>query len=76
RVPLHTLRADIDFSVAEATTDFGKIGVKVWIYKGDVLPSPTITKIEEEDIKPIEITVKPEESTELTMENSPDVATE
>ena len=76
RIPLHTLRADIDFSIAEASTDFGKIGVKVWIYKGDVLPSPTIAKIEEEEIKPIEITVKPEESTETTMENSINASTE
>jgi len=35
RIPLHTLRADIDFAIAEAVTTFGKIGVKVWIYKGD-----------------------------------------
>jgi small subunit ribosomal protein S3 len=38
RVPLQTLRADIDFGVAEALTTFGRIGVKVWIYRGDVLP--------------------------------------
>jgi small subunit ribosomal protein S3 len=38
RVPLHTLRADIDYSVAEAVTTFGRIGVKVWIYRGDILP--------------------------------------
>ncbi|ACX52613.1 ribosomal protein S3 [Ammonifex degensii KC4] len=38
RVPLHTLRADIDYGFAEAITTYGKIGVKVWIYKGDVLP--------------------------------------
>ncbi|MCH8347707.1 MAG: 30S ribosomal protein S3, partial [Proteobacteria bacterium] len=38
RVPLHTLRADIDFGIAEAATDFGRIGVKVWIYKGGNLP--------------------------------------
>ena len=38
RVPLHTLRADIDFAIAEAHTTFGTVGVKVWIYKGDVLP--------------------------------------
>jgi len=37
RVPLHTLRADIDFGQAEAHTTFGVIGVKVWIYKGDVI---------------------------------------
>ena len=38
-IPLQTLRADIDFGFAEADTTFGKIGVKVWIYKGEVLPS-------------------------------------
>ena len=37
RVPLHTLRADIDYGDAEAKTTFGRIGVKVWIYKGDVI---------------------------------------
>ncbi len=38
RVPLHTLRADVDYGLAEARTPLGVIGVKVWIYKGDVLP--------------------------------------
>ncbi len=38
-VPLHTLRADIDYGTAEADTTYGKIGVKVWIYRGEVLPS-------------------------------------
>ncbi|MFW5888756.1 MAG: 30S ribosomal protein S3 [Bacillota bacterium] len=38
-VPLHTLRADIDYALAEANTTYGKVGVKVWIYKGEVLPS-------------------------------------
>jgi small subunit ribosomal protein S3 len=38
RVPLQTLRADIDFARAEAGTTFGRIGVKVWVYKGEVLP--------------------------------------
>ena len=37
RVPLHTLRADIDYGFYEAKTTFGRIGVKVWIYKGDIL---------------------------------------
>ena len=37
-VPLHTLRADIDFANEEADTTYGKLGVKVWIYKGEVLP--------------------------------------
>jgi small subunit ribosomal protein S3 len=39
RVPLHTLRADIDYGLYEARTTFGRIGVKVWIYKGDVVQS-------------------------------------
>ena len=38
-VPLHTLRADIDYAHKEADTTYGKIGVKVWIYKGEILPS-------------------------------------
>lgn len=38
-IPLQTLRADIDYGFAEADTTYGKIGVKVWIYKGEVLPS-------------------------------------
>ena len=38
RVPLQTLRADIDFARAECTTTYGKIGVKVWVYKGEILP--------------------------------------
>ena len=38
-VPLHTIRADIDFAQSEADTTYGKIGVKVWIYKGEILPA-------------------------------------
>ncbi|WP_044641885.1 30S ribosomal protein S3 [Risungbinella massiliensis] len=38
-VPLHTLRADIDYGFAEADTTYGKIGVKVWVYRGEVLPT-------------------------------------
>jgi small subunit ribosomal protein S3 len=41
RVPLHTLRADIDFGRAEAKTTYGIIGVKVWIFKGEILPGET-----------------------------------
>jgi small subunit ribosomal protein S3 len=40
RVPLHTLRADIDFGRAIAKTTFGTIGVKAWIYRGDIEPAP------------------------------------
>ena len=36
KVPLHTLRADIDYNTAEAHTTYGKIGVKVWVYKGEI----------------------------------------
>jgi len=38
RLPLHTLRADIDYGLAEANTTYGKIGVKVWIFRGEILP--------------------------------------
>lgn len=38
KIPLHTLRADIDYGFAEAATTYGNIGIKVWIYKGDILP--------------------------------------
>jgi small subunit ribosomal protein S3 len=38
RVPLHTLRADIDYATATAHTTFGCVGVKVWIYKGELFP--------------------------------------
>ena len=60
RVPLHTLRADIDFSIAEAATDFGRIGVKVWIFKGEILPARSE---EDEDISPIEVTVSADQGT-------------
>ena len=40
-VPLHTLRADIDYALTEAHTTYGRIGVKVWIYRGEVLPTKT-----------------------------------
>lgn len=46
-IPLQTLRADIDYGFAEANTTFGKVGVKVWIYKGEILPTSK-AKIEEE----------------------------
>lgn len=42
KVPLHTLRADIDYGFAEANTTYGKIGIKVWIYKGEVLPEAKV----------------------------------
>ncbi len=51
RVPLHTLRADIDFGQAEARTTFGAIGVRCWIYKGDITPDTNplvVTSVESE----------------------------
>lgn len=47
-IPLQTLRADIDYGFAEADTTYGKVGVKIWIYKGEVLPAK---KTEEENTK-------------------------
>ena len=55
RVPLHTLRADIDYGIAEALTTMGVVGVKVWIYKGDILPEPK--QSEAERMAPISVTI-------------------
>ncbi len=52
RVPLHTLRADIDFALEEANTAYGAIGVKVWIYKGEILPQRS-TPTEEHASAPV-----------------------
>ncbi|OXM15001.1 30S ribosomal protein S3 [Paenibacillus herberti] len=46
-VPLHTLRADIDYGTAEAHTTYGRIGVKVWIYRGEVLPPKKKAAVQE-----------------------------
>lgn len=63
RIPLHTLRADIDYGLAEAATAMGKIGVKVWLYKGEILPSQQ--KEEElEELESIEVTLSANESEE------------
>jgi small subunit ribosomal protein S3 len=48
-IPLQTLRADIDYGFAEAHTTYGRIGVKVWIYKGEVLASNKRTEVKEEN---------------------------
>ena len=45
-IPLQTLRADIDYGFAEANTTYGKLGVKVWLYKGEVLPTKKVEKKE------------------------------
>ena len=51
RVPLHTFRADIDYGTAEAMTTYGVIGVKVWIFKGELFGRPTAVTTEKEDKK-------------------------
>ena len=50
-IPLHTLRADIDYGFAEANTTYGRIGVKVWIFKGEILPE---RKVKAESVQPVE----------------------
>lgn len=54
RVPRHTLRADIDYGFAEAHTTYGRIGVKAWVYKGDIIPDGTtrVAEIEFEEPAP------------------------
>ena len=49
-VPLHTIRADIDYGTARADTTYGVIGVKVWVYKGEILPTNKVTKGETKDV--------------------------
>ena len=49
-VPLHTIRADIDYAISEANTTYGKIGVKVWIYKGEILPAKKNMKGDAADV--------------------------
>ena len=46
RVPLHTLRADIDYATAEAKTTYGIIGIKVWIFKGEIIAGETAEQAE------------------------------
>ncbi len=79
RVPLHTLRADIDYGLAEAQTEFGVIGVKVWICRGEIM-NPTIigesstgteelaasTEDEEDEVAPIQVMVTAQEDNQPT----------
>lgn len=67
RVPLHTLRADIDYGFTEAKTVMGRIGIKVWIYKGEILP-------EKEEAEAVETVAQPAVTT--TAEIKPVVAVE
>jgi len=54
QVPLHKLRADIDYGFTEACTSLGRIGVKVWIYRGDILPEVEAEKVSVEKIQPVD----------------------
>ena len=64
QVPLHTLRADIDYGFTEARTTLGRIGVKVWIYKGQILPELKAPEVEE---KPAEAAVAEEKPAEAAV---------
>ena len=79
RVPLHTLRADIDYGFIEARTTLGRIGVKVWVYKGDIHPEPKVAEIAEVAVEPVvsEIKEKPAEPVaEISAETVPTASAE
>ena len=60
RVPLHTLRADVDYGTARAQTQYGIIGVKVWIFKGEIFEDPTLPKTAtESQVENVETIEKP-----------------
>lgn len=85
RVPLHTLRADIDYGLAEAQTEYGVIGVKVWICRGEIM-NPTIIgekssavedlvaagEVEETDVAPIQVMVTAQEDVQDVSGNGSD----
>ena len=62
QVPLHTLRADIDYGFTEAHTTLGRIGVKVWIYKGQILPELKVPEVEEKPAEAAAAEAKPAEA--------------
>ena len=62
RLPLHTLRADIDYGFAEANTTYGKIGVKVWIFRGEVLPAKNKEVSKQKEVNKVLTGEKVEES--------------
>lgn len=62
RVPLHTIRSNIDFAVGEALTMMGRIGVKVWIYKGEIIPSTAASEEQGEELAPIRVTLQAQEN--------------
>jgi small subunit ribosomal protein S3 len=77
QVPLHTLRADIDYGFTEARTKLGRIGVKVWIYRGDILPEPKVEVPEEAEPEAAEpITGVSEQEKPVTAEPVAEVSKE
>jgi small subunit ribosomal protein S3 len=66
QVPLHTLRADIDYALAEAGTAMGRIGIKVWIYKGEILPPPPEVT---EELETIEVRVETDGEDDITFDD-------
>jgi len=71
QVPLHKLRADIDYGFAEAHTTLGRIGVKVWIYRGDILPQAEVAKVEEVPTPPVEKLAEPVGDKSVEVKPSP-----
>ena len=65
RVPLHTLRADIDYALSEAHTVMGRVGCKVWVYHGDVMP---VIPEEVEELETIEVTVQADEPDDIVLD--------
>jgi len=71
RVPLHTLRADVDYGFTEARTTLGRIGVKVWIYRGDILPEPEEVITEEIIAEPEAVAVTEAEPAVTKVKEAP-----
>jgi len=71
RVPLHTFRADVDYGFAESRTGYGRIGIKVWVYKGQIMPPPKKTV---ERPAPPPAPEPPAVSVEVAVEPAPPVA--
>ena len=73
RVPLHTLRAEIDYGVAEANTTFGKIGIKVWIFKGEITDTENNN---DSDLGPIGFTLQSNASSDENEEQQTEASLE
>ena len=69
RLPLHTLRADIDYGFAESNTTYGKIGVKVWIFRGEVLPTKNKEVTKQESVTDVLTNDKAEQSSSEGVQN-------